>query len=144
MLCCAEDGSVTGRGLNGSCCALNLDNQSLNVATGMAAAAVCSTSRIRCRAGWNSSRRYTSNRDRGVAAAAVDYASLARAAAWVMRVSAELCQFSIPSSRRLISGRSFCASCTSEIAFLRAPIPVFSSPIAVWFSIARTGALRMH
>ena len=53
--CRAADGSVTERGFHGSCCALNLSNQSLNVATDMAAAAVCSTSRIRWRAGWNSS-----------------------------------------------------------------------------------------
>ena len=100
--CSAADGSVTERGFHGSCCAWNLSNQSLNVATGMAAAAVFSTSRIRCRAGWNSSRRYASNRELGVAALAVDCAFLDRAAAWVMRMSAELCQASIPSSLRLI------------------------------------------
>ena len=144
VLCRVADWPVTEMGFHGSCCALNLSNQSLNVATGMAAAAVFSTSRILCKAGWNSSRRYASNRELGVAAAAVDCAPLAIAAAWVMRVSAKCCQVSIPSSMRLISGKSFCASCTSEIAFLRAPISVFSSPMAVWFSIAKTGALRMH
>ena len=147
MPCRAElgrDRSEIGRGLKGSCCALKRNSQSLKVATGMATAAVCYTSRIRYRAGWNSSRRYASNRDPGIAADAVLCASLARVAAWLIRVSAALCKFSMPSSRRLISGRSFCASCTSEMGFFRAPISVFSSLIAVWFSIAKMGALRMH